>query len=58
VDGDLGAVTGDTEVGVLDVDGYDLAGVDGADAEPLAGDYDDAVAGDLALDAELSAWPC
>ena len=51
VQGELGAVAGDAEVGVLDVDGDDLPGVGGADAQPLAGDHDDAVAGDLALDA-------
>jgi hypothetical protein len=39
-------------VGVLDVDGDDLPGVGGADAQPLPGDHDDAVAGDLALDAD------
>ena len=38
VEGYLGAVAGDAEVGVLDVDGNDLPGVGGADAEPLAGD--------------------
>jgi len=37
---------------VLDVDGDELAGIDRADAEPLAGDHDDAVRGDLALDAD------
>ena len=52
VEGYLGAVAGDAEVGVLDVDGDDLPGVGGADAEPLAGDHDDAVPGDLALDAD------
>jgi len=35
--GYFGAVAGDAEVGVLDVDGDDLAGVAGADPEPLAG---------------------
>jgi hypothetical protein len=52
VQGDVGAVAGDAEVGVLDVDGADLPGVSGADAQPLAGDHDDAVAGDLALAAD------
>jgi hypothetical protein len=37
VQGDLGAVAGDAEVGVLDVDGDDLPGVAGADAQPLPG---------------------
>ena len=50
VEGYLCAVAGDAEVGVLDVDGDDLPGVGGADAQALAGDHDDAVAGDLALD--------
>ena len=50
--GYLGAVAGDAEVGVLDVDGDDLPGVGGTDAEPLAGDHDDAVSGDLALDGD------
>jgi hypothetical protein len=45
VQGDLGAVAGDAEVGVLDVDGDDLAGVGGAGPQPLAGDHDDPVAG-------------
>lgn len=52
MDGELGPVAGDAEVRVFDVDGDDLAGVGGADAEPLAGDHDDAVPGDLALDAD------
>ena len=52
VDGELGAVAGDAEVGVLDVDGDDLAGVGASDAQSLAGDHDDAVGGDLALDAD------
>jgi hypothetical protein len=39
VQGYLGAVTGDAEVDVLDVDGDDLPGVGGADARPLAGDH-------------------
>ena len=34
--GDLGAVAGDAKMGVLDVDGDDLSGAVGADAEPLA----------------------
>jgi hypothetical protein len=34
------------------VDGDDLPGVGGSYAQPLAGDHDDAVAGDLALDAD------
>jgi hypothetical protein len=52
VEGDFGAVAGDAEVGILDVDGDDLPGEGGADAEPLAGDHDDAAYGDLALDAD------
>ena len=61
--GYLSAVAGDAEMGVLDVHGDDLVDVGGADAEPLAGDHDDAVAGDLALDADrpgrrTSATPC
>ncbi len=52
VQGDLGAVAGDAEVGVLDVDGDDLPGVGGSNPQSLAGDHDDAVAGDLALDAD------
>jgi Helix-turn-helix family len=36
VQGDLGPVAGDAQVGVLDVDGDDLPGVAGADAQPLA----------------------
>ncbi len=34
------------------MDGDDLPGVGGSDARPLAGDHDDAVAGDLALHAD------
>jgi hypothetical protein len=45
-------------VGVLDVDGDDFPGVGGADAEPPAGDHDDAVAGDLALDADRAGSRC
>jgi hypothetical protein len=41
-------------MGVLDEDGDDLSGVGAADPEPFAGDHDDAVAGDLALDADRS----
>jgi hypothetical protein len=52
VEGYLDSVAGHAEVGVLDVDGDDLPGVGGADAEPLAGDHDDAVPGHLALDAD------
>jgi hypothetical protein len=51
VDGGLGSVAGDAEVGGLDVNGDDLAGVGGSDTEPLAGDHDDAVLRDLALGA-------
>jgi hypothetical protein len=52
VQGYLAAVAGDAEVGVLDVDGHDLPGIGGSDAQPLPGDHDDAVFGDLALDAD------
>jgi hypothetical protein len=52
VQGNFGAVAGDAEVSVLDVDGDDLPGVGGSNAEPLAGDHDDAVARDLALHAD------
>jgi hypothetical protein len=52
VQGDLGAFAGHPEVGVLDVDGDDLPGVGGSDAQPLAGDHDDAVAGNLGLHAD------
>src|SRR6266567_905646 len=47
VQGYLGAVVGDAEVGVLDVDGDDLPGVTGSGPQPLAGDYDDAISGTL-----------
>lgn len=55
--GYLGAVAGDANVGVLDVDSDDLPSVGGAnaDAESLAGDHDATVLGDLALDADR-AW--
>jgi hypothetical protein len=39
-------------MGVLDVDGDDVPGVGGSDAQPLAGDHDDDAAGDFALDAD------
>ena len=52
MDGQLGAITGDPEVGVLDVDRDDLAGVDASDPQALAGDPYDAVSGDLALHAD------
>src|SRR6266542_3029782 len=49
VDGQFGAVAGDAEAGVLDVDGDDLACVAASHAQALAGDHDIAVPGDLAL---------
>jgi hypothetical protein len=52
VQGDLGAVASDAEVGVLDVDGDDLPGIGRADAQPLEGDHYDAVARDPALDTD------
>jgi hypothetical protein len=52
VDGEFGPIAGDAEVCVLDVGGDDLVGVGRAHAEPLAGDHDDAVLRDSALDAD------
>jgi hypothetical protein len=56
VDGDFGAVAGDSEVGVLDVDGDYVAGVGAADSQALAGDHDDPVSRNLALHAHGTRW--
>ncbi len=44
-------------MGVLDMDGDDLPGVGGSEAQPLAGDHDDAVERVLALDADRAGSP-
>ncbi|QYX82650.1 hypothetical protein [Streptomyces akebiae] len=52
VQGDFGAFVGDAEVGVLDVDGDNLARVGASDAKALAGHHHDAVGRDLAFDTD------
>jgi hypothetical protein len=58
VDAEFGAVAGDPEVGVLDVDGDDVTGVSAANPQDLPGDHDLPVDRDLALDADRPGDRC